>query len=90
MGVAYRYPGEDEPEPEPSKDDLFKALDVIGQIATELRSLAPLQNGRRRQAVKRPARAPIDADHRNFGVCLLVGVNGYAAGSVSLGLGQAP
>jgi hypothetical protein len=42
-GVAYRYPGEDEPEPSP--DELFKALDIVGQAAIELWSLAPLEAG---------------------------------------------
>jgi HEPN domain-containing protein len=40
-GVAYRCPGEAEPEPEPSVEELVKALDLISQLATALRSLAP-------------------------------------------------
>jgi HEPN domain-containing protein len=39
--IAYRYPGEDGPEPEPSVEDLNRALDVIGRLETALRSLAP-------------------------------------------------
>ncbi len=31
-GVAYRYPGEDEPEPEPGADDLRSALDLVAQL----------------------------------------------------------
>jgi HEPN domain-containing protein len=45
-GVAYRYPGEDEPEPEPSAEELLGALDVIGQLDGALRSLAPSQSGK--------------------------------------------
>jgi HEPN domain-containing protein len=40
-GVAYRYPGEAEPEPEPSVEELTKALDSISLLAAALRSLAP-------------------------------------------------
>jgi HEPN domain-containing protein len=40
-GVAYRYPGEAEPEPEPTMEELIKALDLIAQLAAALRSLAP-------------------------------------------------
>jgi hypothetical protein len=40
-GVAYRYPGEDSPEPEPSVEELSQALDLIAQLEAELRSLAP-------------------------------------------------
>jgi hypothetical protein len=40
-GVAYRHPGEDEPEPEPSADDLRSALDLVAQLDAALRSHAP-------------------------------------------------
>jgi HEPN domain-containing protein len=40
-GVAYRYPDESEPEPEPNVEELIKALDSISLPAAELRSLAP-------------------------------------------------
>ncbi|MGA3401747.1 MAG: HEPN domain-containing protein [Acetobacteraceae bacterium] len=40
-GVAYRYPGEDEPEPEPDAEELSGALDVIAQLDAALRSHAP-------------------------------------------------
>jgi HEPN domain-containing protein len=39
--VAYRYPGEDGPEPEPTVEELFQALDLISQLDAALRSLAP-------------------------------------------------
>jgi hypothetical protein len=42
-GVAYRYPGEDEPEP--SAEELFGALDAIGQRDVALRSFAPSRSG---------------------------------------------
>ncbi|HET6308400.1 MAG TPA: HEPN domain-containing protein [Rhodopila sp.] len=40
-GVAYRYPAEDEPEPEPGMEELAAALDAIGQLDATLRSWAP-------------------------------------------------
>jgi len=40
-GVAYRYPGEDEPEPEPGAEELSVALEVIAQLDAALRSHAP-------------------------------------------------
>jgi HEPN domain-containing protein len=40
-GVAYRYPGEAEPEPEPNLEELTKAPDSISLLAAALRSLAP-------------------------------------------------
>jgi HEPN domain-containing protein len=40
-GVAYRYPDEAEPEPEPSVKELTEALDSISLLAAALRSLAP-------------------------------------------------
>jgi len=40
-GVAYRYPGEDEPEPEPSVEDLVAALDLVTQLDAALRSRVP-------------------------------------------------
>jgi HEPN domain-containing protein len=45
-GAAYRYPGEDEPEPEPSTEELLGALAAIGQLDTALRSFAPSQSGK--------------------------------------------
>ncbi len=42
--VAYRYPGEDEREPEPSIEELSGALDAIAQLESILRSLAPPPN----------------------------------------------
>ena len=39
--VAYRYPGEAGREPEPSVEELSRALDVIGQFEVALLSLAP-------------------------------------------------
>jgi HEPN domain-containing protein len=39
--VAYRYPGEAEPEPEPSTEELSQALDLISRLAAALRSFAP-------------------------------------------------
>ena len=44
-GVAYRYPGEDGPEPEPSAEELSGALEAIIQLDTALRSFAPPQAG---------------------------------------------
>jgi hypothetical protein len=44
-GVAYRYPGEDEPEPEPSAEELSGALEAIAQLDIALRSFAPPQTG---------------------------------------------
>jgi HEPN domain-containing protein len=44
-GVAYRYPAEEEPEPEPSMEELFGALDAIRQLDAALRSLAPSSSG---------------------------------------------
>ncbi len=42
--VAYRYPAEAGPEPEPSADELTQALILISRLEAELRSLAlPLQ-----------------------------------------------
>ena len=40
-GVAYRYPTESEPEPEPTVAELNEALSLIDRLATLLRSLAP-------------------------------------------------
>ena len=39
--VAYRYPGEAGPEPEPSVQELCAALAVIAELEGTLRSLAP-------------------------------------------------
>jgi HEPN domain-containing protein len=39
--VSYRYPGEAGPEPEPSVQELSRALDAIERLDTALRSLAP-------------------------------------------------
>jgi hypothetical protein len=39
--VAYRYPGEAGPEPEPSVSEPLQALDVITRLDVALRSLAP-------------------------------------------------
>jgi len=39
--VAYRYPGESGPEPEPSAQELSQALDMIERLDAALRSLAP-------------------------------------------------
>lgn len=39
--IAYRYPGESGPEPEPSVAELEAALDLIGRLEAALRSLAP-------------------------------------------------
>jgi HEPN domain-containing protein len=45
-GVAYRYPAEDEPEPEPGTEELFGALDAIGQLDAALWSFAPPRTGK--------------------------------------------
>jgi HEPN domain-containing protein len=39
--VAYRYPGESGPEPEPSEKELEEALDLIAHLAAMLQSLEP-------------------------------------------------
>lgn len=39
--VAYRYPGEAGPEPEPAVVELSEALEVITHLDTALRELAP-------------------------------------------------
>jgi hypothetical protein len=39
--VAYRYPGEAGPEPEPSAEELTRALALIDALEAALRSLAP-------------------------------------------------
>jgi len=39
--VAYRYPGEDEPEPEPTIEELSDALATIAELELALRSFAP-------------------------------------------------
>ena len=39
--VAYRYPGEDESEPDPTIDELSRALETIAQLDFALQSLAP-------------------------------------------------
>ena len=46
--VAYRYPTEERPEPEPTAEQLAEALDIIGRLAARLRSLAegPQRPGR--------------------------------------------
>jgi hypothetical protein len=41
-GVAYRNPGEDEPEP--LAEERFGALDAIGQLDVALRSFAPSES----------------------------------------------
>jgi HEPN domain-containing protein len=40
-GAVYRYPGEADPIPEPSAEELAQALDVIERLADMLRSLGP-------------------------------------------------
>jgi HEPN domain-containing protein len=41
-GVSYRYPGEDvEPDPTPTMEEFFQALDLIERLAESLRALAP-------------------------------------------------
>jgi len=42
--VAYRYPGEAGPEPEPSAEELSRAPDLIARLESALRSLAPNHN----------------------------------------------
>lgn len=44
-GVAYRYPGDNVPDPEPETDTLVKALAVIGALRQELGNLAPRGDG---------------------------------------------
>jgi HEPN domain-containing protein len=39
--IAYRYPDEDGPEPEPSVAELTSALDAIDSLAVALRACAP-------------------------------------------------
>ncbi len=39
--VAYRYPGESGPQPEPSADEMSQALDAIERLDMALRLLAP-------------------------------------------------
>ena len=39
--VAWRYPGEAGPEPDPGGEELFEALNMIARLAAALRSLAP-------------------------------------------------
>ena len=39
--VAYRYPDDPGPEPEPSTDELRQALDLIKRLESALRALAP-------------------------------------------------
>lgn len=39
--VAHRYPGEDEPEPEPTTQELLSAIEAITQLQDALRSLVP-------------------------------------------------
>lgn len=39
--IAWRYPGVDGPEPEPSAEELDAALDLIGDLAETLRALGP-------------------------------------------------
>ena len=39
-GVAYRYPGEAGPEPEPDAEELSRALGLIARLADALRSAA--------------------------------------------------
>jgi hypothetical protein len=39
--VTYRYPGEAGPEPEPSAEELTRALALIDALEAALRSLAP-------------------------------------------------
>jgi HEPN domain-containing protein len=40
-GIAYRYPAEDESEPEPTLEELSEAFDLIEHLEIALRSLAP-------------------------------------------------
>jgi HEPN domain-containing protein len=39
--VAYRYPGETELEPEPSTEELTRALELVAQLTAVLRGLGP-------------------------------------------------
>jgi HEPN domain-containing protein len=39
--VAYRYPGEADPEPEPTTQELGEALSLIERLVTALQSLGP-------------------------------------------------
>lgn len=39
--VAFRYPSENLPEPEPDSDELRDALELIAQLHAALRALAP-------------------------------------------------
>jgi hypothetical protein len=39
--VAYRYPGETEPEPDPAPEELSHALELIARLAEALRALGP-------------------------------------------------
>ena len=41
--VAYRYPGLDDPEPEPTDEELLASLQVIRQLAEMLRAHEPSQ-----------------------------------------------
>jgi hypothetical protein len=40
-GVGYRYPNEEQSEPEPSIEELREALGLFGQLIIAVRSLAP-------------------------------------------------
>jgi len=40
-GVAYRYPPEEDQEPEPTIDELLEALERLGRFEAALRSLGP-------------------------------------------------
>jgi HEPN domain-containing protein len=44
-GVAYRYPAENGPEPEPSAEELFRPLTLIAELDAALRSQAPSGGG---------------------------------------------
>jgi hypothetical protein len=39
--IAHRYPGEDEPEPEPTTEELQSAVEAIVRLQEALRGLAP-------------------------------------------------
>jgi HEPN domain-containing protein len=43
--IAYRYPDLAEPQPEPTAEELSRALDAIARLDTALRSLAPPSTG---------------------------------------------
>ncbi len=45
--VVYRYPGETAPVPEPSAEELTRALDLIVRLAAMRQSLGPPSNGDR-------------------------------------------